>query len=110
MWCLQSSQPATNPDESATLPLSSRLSRLPRLAVGLAVGRAVGPERTRISYRAAPNRSTCAAFRRESRMKLTEPNEFNRKSGGAKWRDLRFFSEISSSSAVSSARHLPSTR
>jgi hypothetical protein len=41
------------------------------------------PERTRISYRAAPNRSTCAAFRKESRMKLAEPTKFNRKSGGS---------------------------
>jgi hypothetical protein len=31
-----------------------------------------------------------AAFREESRMKLAEPIEFNRKSGGAQWRDLRF--------------------
>ena len=32
----------------------------------------------------------CAAFRKESRMKFAEPTKFNRKSGGAKWRDLRF--------------------
>ena len=34
--------------------------------------------------------AACAAFRKESRMKLVEPTKFNRKSGGAQWRDLRF--------------------
>jgi hypothetical protein len=58
-----------NPGLPLALPLSSR------------------PERTRISCCAA---AACAAFRKESRMKLAEPTKFNRKSGGAQWRDLRF--------------------
>jgi GNAT superfamily N-acetyltransferase len=49
------------------------------------------PQRTRISCYAAVDRAACAAFREESRMKLAEPIEFNRKSGGAQWRDLQFF-------------------
>ena len=48
------------------------------------------PKRTRISCCAAVDRAACAAFRKESRMKLAEPTNFNRKSGGAKWRDLQF--------------------
>jgi hypothetical protein len=48
------------------------------------------PERTRISCCAALDRAACAAFRKESRMKLAEPAKFNRKSGGAQWRDLQF--------------------
>ena len=32
---------------------------------------------------AAIDRGACAAFRKESRMKLAEPTEFNRKSGVA---------------------------
>ncbi len=43
-----------------------------------------------ISCRAAVDRATCAAFRKESRMKLAEPTNFNRESGGAQWRDLQF--------------------
>jgi hypothetical protein len=48
------------------------------------------PERTRISCCAAVDRAACAAFREESRMKLAEPTNFNRKCGGAQWRDLQF--------------------
>jgi hypothetical protein len=50
------------------------------------------PERTRISCCAAVDKAACAAFRKESRMKLAEPTKFNRKSGGAQWRDLQFLS------------------
>ena len=48
------------------------------------------PERTRISCRAALDTATCAAFVKESRMKIDNATEFNRKSGVAEWRDLRF--------------------
>ena len=59
--------------------LSSRLSRL-----------AVEPERTRISCHAALDKTACAAFRKESRMKLANATNLHRKSGVAQWRDLRF--------------------
>jgi hypothetical protein len=48
------------------------------------------PERTRISCLAALDTTTCAAFIKESRMKFTDATKFNRKSGIAQWRDLRF--------------------
>ena len=48
------------------------------------------PERTRISYYAAPPTATCAAFRKESRMKFADAINLGRKSGVAEWRDLRF--------------------
>src|SRR3984893_4612347 len=41
------------------------------------------PERTRISYFAAPPAATYAALRQESRMKSTETTLFDRKSGAA---------------------------
>jgi hypothetical protein len=41
------------------------------------------PERTRISYIAAPPKATYAAFRKESRMKFANANKLNRKSGGS---------------------------
>jgi len=65
--------------EAQPHPLSSRLPR-----------RAVGPERTQISYQAALTPATYAAFLKESRMKFTNATEFNRKSGGAQRRDLQF--------------------
>jgi hypothetical protein len=34
--------------------------------------------------------ATYAAFLKESRMKFANVTKFNRKSGGAQWRDLRF--------------------
>jgi hypothetical protein len=58
--------------EAPTLPLSSR------------------PERTRISYCAAPAVAACAAFLKESRMRFANATNPNRKSGVAQWRDLRF--------------------
>ena len=48
------------------------------------------PKRTRISCHAALDKATCAPFRRERRMKFANATKFDRKSGGAKWRDLRF--------------------
>jgi hypothetical protein len=48
------------------------------------------PERTRISCCAAVDRSACAAFRKESRMKFANATKLNRKSGVAKRRDLQF--------------------
>jgi hypothetical protein len=39
------------------------------------------PERTRISYYAAPEMATCAAFIEESRMKFADPAKLDRKSG-----------------------------
>jgi hypothetical protein len=52
------------------------------------------PKRTRISCHAALEDAACAPFRREKRMEFAEATNPNRKSGGAKWRDLLFFSEI----------------
>jgi hypothetical protein len=48
------------------------------------------PERTRISCHAAPDKAAYAPFRKEGRMKCTNATKFNRKSGGAEWRDLQF--------------------
>ena len=48
------------------------------------------PERTRISCHAALDTATCAAFVKESRMKIANATKLNRKSGVAQWRDLRF--------------------
>jgi hypothetical protein len=48
------------------------------------------PERTRISYYAGLTTSTYAPFRKERRMRIANANKFDRKSGGAEWRDLRF--------------------
>jgi len=50
-------------------------SRLPRRAVGL--------ERTRISYIAVPHQVTYATFRKESRTKCANATKLDRKSGGA---------------------------
>jgi hypothetical protein len=47
-------------------------------------------ERTRISCRAALDMAACAAFVKESRMKIDNATKLNRKSGVARWRDLRF--------------------
>jgi hypothetical protein len=60
-------------------PLSSRLPR-----------RAVGPERTRISYFAALATTTDAVSRKGNRMRMIKATALDRKSGGAQWRDLRF--------------------
>src|ERR1700691_4875925 len=57
------------------------------------------PDRSapRISCTRHPPTTTCAAFSKESRMRFRDATNLDRKSGGAQWRDLRFFSEISSS-------------
>jgi hypothetical protein len=47
------------------------------------------PERTRISCHTALDMATCAAFVKESRMKITNATKLHRKSGVAEWRDLR---------------------
>jgi hypothetical protein len=48
------------------------------------------PERTRISCHTAQDKAACAPFHKERRMKFSEATTFYRKSGVAKWRDLRF--------------------
>jgi hypothetical protein len=67
---------ATALKETSPSPLSSR------------------PERTRISYHAELATSTYAPFRKERRMRIANANKFDRKSGGASWRDLRFLFSI----------------
>jgi hypothetical protein len=57
-------QPATNADGSATLPF-------------------VIPTVPRISYYAAPEIATCAAFIEESRMRSADPTKLDRKFGGS---------------------------
>jgi hypothetical protein len=39
--------------------------------------------------------AVCAAFRKESRMKIVNATNFDRKSGVAQWRGLRFLSRFS---------------
>jgi hypothetical protein len=46
------------------------------------------PKRTRISYFTELKTTTYAALRKESRRNFINATELNRKSGGAKWRDL----------------------
>ena len=48
------------------------------------------PERTRISYYATLDISARAAFIKESRMTFASATKPDRKSGVAKWRDLRY--------------------
>jgi hypothetical protein len=48
------------------------------------------PERTRISCHATLDLAACAAFVKESRIKVANATKLNRKSGVAEWRDLRF--------------------
>jgi hypothetical protein len=69
------------------------VTRLPRLAVG--------PERTRISCHAALDMASCAAFRKESRMKFANATNLDRKSGVAQWRDLRFLVRLSGRLSIS---------
>jgi hypothetical protein len=54
--------------------------------------RCFSTERTRISCHEAHDATSCAAFIKESRMKFASATKFNRKSGVAQWRDLRFLS------------------
>jgi hypothetical protein len=39
--------------------------------------------------------ATCAAFVKESRIKIANATKLNRKSGVAEWRDLRFLLQFS---------------
>jgi hypothetical protein len=48
----------------------------------------------RISYFALLATTTCAALRKESRMQIIKATGLHRKSGGAQWRDLRFFPPV----------------
>jgi hypothetical protein len=48
------------------------------------------PERTRISYHAAPESTTYASFLKERRTHSINATTLHRKSGGAQWRDLQF--------------------
>ena len=48
------------------------------------------PKRTRISCHAALDKTTCAPFRKEGRMKRTNATKFTRKFGIAERRDLQF--------------------
>ena len=52
------------------------------------------PERTRISYFALLATTTYAVSRKGNRMKLINATSIDRKSGGAQWRDLRFFPRV----------------
>jgi hypothetical protein len=52
------------------------------------------PERTRISYFAELTTTTYAALREESGMNFINATNFDRKSGGAEWRDLRFLFSV----------------
>jgi hypothetical protein len=56
-------------------PQTELSSRLPR--------RAVGPERTRISCHAAPDKTAYAPFFKERRMMFASATNFYRKSGGS---------------------------
>jgi hypothetical protein len=70
-----SAVPRTSLGNAADYTPTKLSSRPPR--------RAVGPERTRISCHAALDMATCAAFVKESRMKIANATKFNRKSGVA---------------------------
>jgi hypothetical protein len=52
------------------------------------------PERIRISCHAALDKTACAPFRKEGRMKCDNATKFHRKSGVAKWRDLQHLSRL----------------
>jgi hypothetical protein len=85
---------------AAYLPAASRGRNEQRLSMGnVSVTNELSsrPERTRISCHAALDKATCAPFRRERRMKFTNATKFDRKSGGAEWRDLRFTQPASNS-------------
>jgi hypothetical protein len=60
------------------------------LSVTILVVMRLTRRRTRISCRAALDMATCAAFVKESRIKIVNATKLNRKSWVAEWRDLRF--------------------
>ena len=49
------------------------------------------PKRTRISCHAALDKTACAPFLEERRMRCDNATKLHRKSRGAQWRDLLFF-------------------
>src|SRR5882757_1751469 len=65
-----------SPMEAPPSPLSSR------------------PKRTQISCHAALDKARCAPFFEERRTMFANATYFDRKSGVAQWRDLRFFSVL----------------
>jgi hypothetical protein len=70
------------------------------------------PERTRISYIAAPHAATYAASRKGSRKKFANATDLDRKFGVAEWRDLLFlcrFSHRLGRAGISSPRYRPNT-
>jgi hypothetical protein len=72
----------TQPTEAATLDRKSgeaEGSAVPRTLLG----NVFSTERTRISCHAALDMATCAAFVKESRMKIANATKLNRKSGVA---------------------------
>ena len=68
-----------------------RLGQATTLYGTVALSLSSRPERNRISCHAALETTACAAFRKESRMKFANATNFNRKSGVAERRDLRFY-------------------
>jgi hypothetical protein len=68
-----------------------RLGPAPTLYGTVTLSLSSRPERTRISCHAALDMATCAAFVKESRMRITNATKLHRKSGEAERRDLRFF-------------------
>jgi hypothetical protein len=72
---LQFTEPASDSNRSPALPF-------------------VIPTEPRSSYCAAPSMATRAAFLEESRIKPASATKLDRKSGGAKWRDLQFLSPL----------------
>jgi hypothetical protein len=84
---------------SLNLPQASRLlgmtillcpQELQQEVLAPAIELSSRPERTRISCHAALDMAASAAFCKESRMKFASATKFDRKSGVAEWRDLRF--------------------
>jgi hypothetical protein len=71
----------TSKKETADLSTTLRSGRDDKFVC--AIDLSSRPERTRISCPAAPDTTTCAAFIKESRMKLASATNLNRKSGVA---------------------------
>ena len=72
---------------SFVIPSEAEKTAVPHLNLA---DKCLRPERTRISRPAALDKTACAAFSKESRMKSANATKINRKSGVAEWRDLRF--------------------
>jgi hypothetical protein len=76
---------------SSPFVISTEAQRSGEISVWmLPPGNVFRPERTRISCYSALERTTCAAFIKESRMDFASATNLDRKSGVAEWRDLRF--------------------